>query len=57
MLTTNNLKSSISEKTGLPELQFKMKWGQKYLMGTERIEELGIKDGDAIEIKLGLKGG
>ena len=57
MLTTNNLKSSISEKTGLPELQFKMKWGQKYLMGTERIEELGIKNGDTIEIKLGLKGG
>ena len=57
MLTTNNLKSSISEKTGLPELQFKMKWGQKYLIGTERIEELGIKDGDNVEIKSGLEGG
>ena len=33
-----------------------MKWGQRYLMGTERIEELGIKDGDTVEIKLGLKG-
>ena len=32
-LTVNNLKASISEKTNIPEHQFKLKWGSKYLIG------------------------
>lgn len=34
-----------------------MKWGRKYLIGTDKIDDLGIKDGDVIDVKLELKGG
>ena len=31
--SVDNLKASISEKTNIPEEQFKLKWGSKYLVG------------------------
>ena len=56
-MTVSNLKASISEKTNLPEHEFKVKWGKKYISGNSKLEELGIKDGDVLEIKLDLNGG
>ena len=41
----------------MPEHEFKVKWGKKYISGNSKLEELGIKDGDVLEIKLDLKGG
>ena len=56
-LSVDNLKACISEKTNIPVQQFKLKWNSKYLLGTQVIKDLGLKECDALEIKLDLKGG
>ena len=45
------------KKTNLPEHEFKIKWCRKYISGNNKLDEIGIKDGDVIEIKLSLNGG
>ena len=44
-------------KRQIYENEFKIRWGKNYITGNEKLEEIGIKDGDTIEIKLNLNGG
>ena len=56
-LTVSNLKASISAKTNIAERHFKLIQKQQYLTGNNKIKDLGLKSGDQIEIKLGIRGG
>ena len=53
----NNLKVIISNKTQIPIDEFKLFIKRQYPKGTQPLTELGLINGDVIDMKFGLKGG
>lgn len=52
-----DVKARIAEKEGIPPEQQRLIFGGKQLDGKNKVEDMGLEDGDTLHLVLRLRGG